>query len=523
MKTPRILFALLLGLALHLPVQAADLSIGLAADVSSLDPHYLNVAPNIAIASHFFDTLVTVDADSKLAPGLAESWKAINATTWEFKLRRGIKFSDGSELTTEDVVFSLNRPATLTNSPGPFTPFTKIISGKQAVDAHTLRLTTSQPYGPLPLDLSSIFIVSKKAAENASSEDFNSGKALVGSGPYTLLRFKRGESIEMARNALWWGYRDGRATQWDKVTFRLLPADGPRLAALLAGQVDAIEGAPAADLPRLKADARFHLEQRISWRTLFLQLDQYRDKSPFITDANGKALEKNPLKDARVRLALSKAIHRQALTERTLEGLGVPAANVVSPGILGHVAARKVEAYDPDGARQLLQEAGYADGFSLTLHGPNNRYINDDQILQTVAQFWSRIGVKTKVETMPLSVYFGRLRKADFSIGLLGWGSLAGDFALKNLVATPNAAEGWGAWNWGQYSNPKVDQLLHESLASVDDGKRRKLAEQTATAALGDTALIPLHHQIATWAMKKGLRATPRLDEFTFAWQFRPE
>lgn len=498
---------------------ATELTLGLAADVSSLDPHYLNVAPNIVAASHFFDTLVQVDADGKLVPGLAETWKNINPTTWEFRLRKDARFSDSTPLTAEDVVFSLDRPATLSNSPGPFTSFTRMIKSKQVIDTHTLRLVTDQPYGPLPLDLASIFIVSKKASVGASSEDFNSGKALLGSGPYTLIKFRRGDSIEMVRNDLWWGPKSA----WDKLTLRLLPADAPRLAALLAGQVDAIEGVPAADLPRLKGDARFRIEQRVSWRTLFLQFDQFRDASPFVTDAADKPLARNPLKDPRVRLALSKAINRQALTERTLEGLGIPAANIVAPGILGHNAQLKPEAYDPEGARRLLKEAGYPDGFGLTLHGPNNRYINDDQILQTLAQFFTRIGVKTKVETLPLSVYFGRLRNGEFSAGLLGWGSLAGDFALRNLVATPDNAGGWGTWNWGRYSNPKVDELLHRSLASVQDAQRRSLAEQAAGIALGDNALLPLHHQISTWAMKKNLRFTPRVDEFTFGWQFKPE
>ncbi|HEY6897294.1 MAG TPA: ABC transporter substrate-binding protein [Rhodocyclaceae bacterium] len=512
-----LLCAALLALV-AMPVRATDLSIGLAADVSSLDPHYLNTAPNIAVASHVFDTLVQVDADGKLIPGLALSWKAVNATTWEFKLRPGVKFSDGSALTLEDVLFSLERPTSIVNSPGPFTPFTKIIASKQMVDAQTLRLTTREPYGALPLDLASIFIVSKKAAANATQEDFNSGRALLGSGPYKLLRFARGERIELARNEHWWGGKSA----WDKVTLRILPADAARLAALLAGQVDAIEAPPAADLPRLKNDARFRLEQRPSWRTLFITLDQARDISPFVTDAKGQALTRNPLKDARVRLALSQAIDRKALCERTLDGLGVPAANLVAPGILGHVDALKPAPYDPEGAKKLLREAGWPEGFGLTLHGPNNRYINDNQTLQTVAQFWSRIGVKTRVETLPLSVYFGRLRKTDFSAGLLGWGSLAGDMTLKNLAATPDADKGWGAWNWGGYRNAKADAAMHEALAATDEAKRRRLAAEGAALALHDTALIPLHHQVVSWAMKKGLSYPARIDEFTFAWQFRP-
>lgn len=501
-----------------LPTQAAQLSIGLAADVSSLDPHYLNAAPNIAVASHFFDTLVAVDKDGQLVPGLAQSWQAINSTTWEFKLRPGVKFHDGSLLTAEDVVFSLERPASLSQSPGPFTGFTKAITGKKVVDAHTLRLTTAQPYGPLPLDLASIFIVSKKAAAKATTEDFNSGKALVGTGPFRLVKFRRGEAVDMARFDSYWGEKPA----WDTVTLRILPADSARLAALLAGQVDMIEGVPGADVARLKNDNRFRLEQRVSWRTLFLQLDLFRDRSPFVTDNAGKPLEKNPLKDLRVRQALSRAINREALVARTLDGLAVPASRLVAPGVPGHGQKPAPEPYDPEGAKRLLKEAGYPEGFALTLHGPNNRYLNDDQILQTLAQFFSRIGVKTKVETLPLAAYFGRLRNAEFSAGLLGWGSLSGDFALRTLLGTPNADTGWGAWNWGRFSDAKVDEDIRAALASTDPARRARFAEAAMDKAMAQLPVIPLHHQVATWALRSGLTYPARMDEFTFAAQVRP-
>lgn len=512
-------FLLLALLFVCATARAADLSIGLAADVSSLDPHYLNVASNNAIASHFFDTLVEVDADGRLIPGLAESWKAINPTTWEFRLRKGVKFSDGSDLTMDDVLFSLDRPATIANSPGPFTSFTKPIKSKRVVDAHTLQIVTMQPYGPLPLNLASVFIMSKRAAAKAPNEDFNAGRAIVGTGPYRLVAFRRGESIEMARN----NYYFGQKPAWDKVTFRIQTNDATRLAALLAGQIDAIEAVPAADLKRLKGDARFRLEQRVSWRTLFLQLDQGRNVTPDISDRNGKPLARNPLQDKRVRRAMALAINRNALVERTLDGLGIPAADLVSPGIFGHADTLRAAAYDPAAARRLLAEAGYADGFDLVLHGPNNRYINDDQILQTIAQFFTRVGIRSRVETLPLAIYFGKLRSGAYSVGLLGWGSLASDLALRNIVSTPDASTGAGTWNWSGYSNRDVDATIDKALAETDQDQRARLDADAATQAMNDVAIIPLHHQIVSWAMKKDLRYTPRVDEFTFAHQFRPE
>ena len=500
-------------------VEAADLKLGLSADVNSLDPHFFNSGPNNAMASHLFDALVSVDSDGRIAPGLALTWKAINPTTWEFKLRHGVKFHDGSEMTAEDVVFSLERPGLVRNSPGPYTSFTKQITGKQIVDPYTLRLKTATPYGPLPLDMSSIFIISKKAAAQASTEDFNSGKAAIGTGPYKFVQFKRGESVQVARNDAYWGEKSA----WDKVTFRMITTGAARMAALLSGDVDAIESIPPADLGKLKSNAKFKLEQKVSWRTLFWHLDHQTRVSPFITDKAGKALPNNPLKDIRVRKAIAMAINRKALTERILEGQAVPASNLVAPGVFGYNEALKVETYDPEAAKKLLAEAGYPNGFAITLHGPNNRYINDEQIVQTVAQFLSKIGIQAKVETQPLAAYFPKASKAEYSMALLGWGSLSGDFALRTLLGSVNSDTGWGSWNWGKYSNRAMDEQVELSLASVEADKREAFAKKAAALALQDYAVIPLHHQYASWAMRKGLHYKARTDEFTFAHQFRPE
>jgi peptide/nickel transport system substrate-binding protein len=501
---------------------AAELRIGLAADVTSLDPQFLNVAPNNNAAWQIFDALVHVDANARLVPGLAVSWRPINPTTWEFKLRKGVKFHDGSDFTAADVVFSLDRPATLAASPGPFTGFVKAIVAKKIIDPWTIQLKTAAPYAMLPYDLDSIFIVSKKAASGASTADFDSGKAAIGTGPYKLVRFARGNRIELARNDSYWGGQNGKLAPWNKVTLRILPEDTARIAALLAGDVDAIENIPTADLTRLKANPNFRLEQKVSWRTMFLHMDQYRDHPPHVSDKSGKPLAQNPFKDARVRLAISKAINRKAIVERVMEGNAIAAGNLVSPPVFGYVAALKPEIYDPQAAKQLLAEAGYPNGFALTLDAPNDRYVNDEQLAQALAQMLARVGIQTKVETMPSSVYFAKARAGEFSFALLGWGSFSGDLALRALLATPDANNGYGAWNWGHYSNPKVDALLKQDFATLDDNKREALARAAATLALKDVPVILLYHQLASWAMKKDITYTPRTDEYTFARDFRP-
>jgi len=506
--------------ALALTVSAsigAELNIGLSADVTTFDPHFVAAQPNLTAQKHVFDTLVYVDERGRPVPGLA-TWTTPDPVTWEFTLRKGVKFHDGSELTTEDVLFSLERPFNIKGSPGGYATYVRPIVAKEIVDRYTIRLKTAAPYGGVAQDLSEVQIVSKRAAHNATGEDFDSGRAAIGTGPYKLVRFVRGSRVELVRHDEYWGGK----RPWDKVTLHILPSDPVRTAALLSGQLDAIEHVPTADLARLKRTPGLRLEQAVSWRTIFLHVDQYRDHPPGVSGKDGKPLARNPFKDLRVRRALSKSINRKAITDRVMEGLALPAANVVSPSVFGHDPAVKPEPYDPAGARKLLADAGYPNGFRVTIATPNNRYINDEQVAQTVAQMFSRAGIETRVDAMPLSAYFGKARKRDFGIALLGWGSLAADLALRSLSGTTDAQKGYGAWNWSGYSNPELDALIERSLGTVDAKQREVLARRASALAAREVAFIPLHYQIVTWAMKDKLSYLARTDEFTFAHHFKP-
>ena len=507
---------LLAATALCLPAaHAADLRIGVAADVTSMDPHFLNVQPNVNISWQVFDALTHVDENARLIPGLAVSWKALNPTTWEFRLRRGVRFHDGSELTAEDVAFSIDRTQAVTN--GQMRTFTQRIVAKEIPDPYTIRLKTSTPYAMVPYDLNSVFIVSKKSAGSARSEDFDSGKGMVGTGPFRFVRFARGDRVELARNDAYWG----GAAAWDKVTFRVVPTDPARLAGLLSGDLDLIEQVPTADLARVRGDARLAIAQKVSWRTIFFHLDQ-RENVRGIADKAGKPLARNPFRDPRVRRALSLAIDRKAIAERLMDGAALPASNLVSPPVLGYAADLKPDAHDPDAAKRLLAEAGYPDGFAVTLSAPNNRYVNDEQIAQAVAQMLARVGVRVRVQAMPINVYLPRGAKGEFAFAMLGWGSFSGDLALRSLVATPDPKKGFGAFNWSGYSNARVDALLERAFATVDEKARETLAQDAMRTAMRDYAVIPLHHQITTWAMKKSLAYAPRTDDFTFAHHVRP-
>lgn len=500
---------------------AADLVIGLSADVTSIDPHVLNAAPNNNIAEHIFGTLVNRDPRQRMEPGLAESWRAVDDTTWEFRLRKGLKLHDGSEFTADDVAFTVGRPATLSGVPGGFAVFTRMIRETIVVDPYTIRFRTAKPYPNLPIDMALLPMLAKKAAQSATSADFDSGKAAIGAGPYKLVRFAKGDRVELARHDGYWGTKPA----WDRVTFRLLTSDASRVAALLAGDVQMIEVIPPQDYARIKAQKDLSVFTTSSNRMIFFHLDSDRDKSPFVFDKSGKPLEKNPFRDVRVRRAFSKAINRQAIVERVMDGLAIPAGQFVPDGFFGYSTGLKPEPYDPDGAKKLLAEAGYADGFAVTLHGPNNRYVNDEQVVQAVAQMLARIGIAARVETLPFSVYTTRARKFEFSAALLGWGVSTGEgsYPLVSLVATFNAEKGLGPWNWSRYSNPRMDGVLDQALETMDNASREKLLQEAAEIALRDQAVVPLHYQVNTWAARRGYSYTARTDERTYAFDVKKQ
>ncbi|MDQ6619898.1 MAG: ABC transporter substrate-binding protein [Pseudomonadota bacterium] len=498
---------------------AADLVVGLGTDVTAIDPHYHNVTPNNNVAAHIFGYLVQRNEKSQLEPGLATEWRNVDPLTWEFKLRRGVKFHDGSDFTAADVVASIERVPTVPNSPSPFTAFTRQIREMVVVDPYTIRLRTNSPYPLMPSDMTQVVIISKAAAK-ASTEDFNSGKAAIGTGAYKLVRFAKGDRIELARNDTYWGGR----TPWDKVTLRLLPQDATRVAALLAGDVQVIENVPTPDVARLRGDARLKVFRTVADRLIYLHVDSDRDVSPFVTDKQGKPLATNPLKDPRVRRAISKAINRDAMVQKVMEGEAIASGQLVPSFLFGASKNLAVERFDPPGAIKLLAEAGYPAGFGITIHAPNNRYVNDAKIAQAVAQMLSRVGIDTKVVTMPSATYFTQATDLKFSLMLLGWSTGTGEASssLKALLMTYSRDKGYGTANRGRYSNPKVDALTEDALATVDDAKREAMLQRATELAINDVGIIPLHFQVNLWATRDGITYVPRTDENTLAWKMRP-
>ncbi|MBP0465438.1 ABC transporter substrate-binding protein [Roseomonas sp. PWR1] len=501
--------------------QDAALTIGVGAPVTSIDPHFFNASFNSAVASHIFDRLTERTPDARLVPGLAESWRAVSDTVWEFRLRDGMRWHDGRPFTADDVAFTIERAPRVPNSPGGFGVYLRAITRTEVVDARTIRLHSARPHPIMPSDLAFIPIIARHAATGATTEDFNSGRAAIGTGPYRFVSFRAGDRIELARNDAYWG----GAQPWARVHYRMITNDSARLAAVLAGDVDVIDQVPSADIARVRREGRVTLAETLGARLIFLAPDFSRREAPaFITDAEGRPLAQNPLLDLRVRQALSAAIDRAALAERVMEGTARAAGQWLPAGPPGHNPEVPPPLYDPDAARRLLFEAGYPQGFRITLHTPNDRYPNDARTAQAVAQMWTRVGVRTDVAPVPWASFPGRAARQEFAMHLIGWGSSAGDpiGALMNVVGSFDRSRSLGAVNHHRYANPALDAHVERALATMDDAARNALLREAVRMAADDVAVIPLYNLVNAWAARRGLTVAPRLDERTLAMDVRP-
>ncbi len=499
------------------PLLAQDLRIGMAAISKTVDPHFYNVLYEKALMLHLYDRLIEQTPDTRLAPGLATSWRAISDTQWEFKLRPGVVWQDGAAFSADDVVFTYGRVQNVPNSTGGFGSYVSAVTAIDIIDPGTLRLTTRGPAPNLPNDLANVAIVSRHAGAEATTEDYNTGRAAIGTGPYRLVSHSRGEAMELARNPAWWGPKPAYA----RVFLRAIPQAGARSAALLSGDVDLIDFPAVADLPRLRQNATTRVVDADGTRTLFLAPDLSRTGAvPFITDEAGRPLPVNPLQDLRVRQALSLATNRAGLAERVLDNTVRPTGQFLNPGMYSHVTDIGVPAFDPAAAKRLLAEAGYPNGFRITLHAEASK----SEIVQAIAQMWTRAGVRTTVETVPPSSYIARASRQDFAVSLHSWASNSGESGngLFKVFGTVGATPGRGSANFGRYSSKVLDAEIDRALATIDDNAREKLLRQAVQTAFSDVGVIPLYQEINTWASTSKVMYEPRADGRTVAMSAKP-
>jgi peptide/nickel transport system substrate-binding protein len=462
---------------------------------------------------NLFDQLVRQDAHQALIPGLATAWTVINDDTWEFQLRPGVTFSDGTPFGPADVIASVRHVAGITNSPSSFKPYIAGIKDIEVVGPDRIRIVTNGPRPLLPNDLSRIAIISHSMAD-APSSAFDAGQA-IGTGPFRLLDWTPGASIDLAPNPHYWGGAPG----WQHVRIRFMADDGTRVAALLAGDVDVIDAVPPELVATLQAKHGMQTVGMPGNRMIYLHIDSARDVSPDVRDTADRPMMHNPLRDARVRQAMSEAIDRATLVARIMSGQGVPAGQYVPEGYPGYDPRIPIPKYEPKDARWLLAAAGYPDGFSLTVHGPTDRYTNAGALLQAIAQEFSRIGIITQVNLQPGAVYFSRASKLEFSVIMGGAAVETGEASsvLYPLMATYNPVTGAGTGNRGRWSDPRFDALLDEALHTLDTNKRNALLQQAARIASKDVAIIPVLWLDNIWGLRSGFTYAPRSDGYTLA------
>jgi peptide/nickel transport system substrate-binding protein len=500
---------------------AAPVRIALATETSSLDPMFHNVTPNNNLSRQIFDTLVTTDTQLRLRPGLALSWAPLGDEGWEFKLRPNVRFHDGTPFTAEDVAFSVKRVGEVPNSPSSFAMYLTGVGRAQVVDPLTVRLLTDGPAPLVPFNLPFVYIVSRRVAEGRTTDDFNSGAAVIGTGAYRFGEWVRGDRIVLNANQEYWGGVPACA----KVVLRPVSNGAARVAALLSGDAELIEGVPGADLARVRSDRRVQLAATEVAVTVYMHLDGVRDKSPGITTAAGAPMDRNPLKDLRVRRAMTLAINREALTERLLDGQAKPAGQFMAEGAPGASRNLPPPAFRPDEARKLLSEAGYPDGFGIVLAASNDRYPRDAEVAQALAQMLGRVGIKVTVEVMPSNILFTRGSRREFSLLMAGWVSATGEptSALNALLATYDPASGRGTSNRGRYSNMEFDRLLKEAGRTIDEGRRNDLLARAAETGIGDVGVIPLYSLVRSWGVRRGWSYSPRRDDLTLVTGLKPE
>ena len=487
------------------PGHAASLRWAAQNDILTMDPHSQNHATTHSILQHTYEGLTRYTRDYKIEPCLALSWKQISDTHWRFSLRKGVKFHDGSPLTADDVVFSFGR---IKQPQGTNQVYVTGVKEVKKIDDYTVDFLLE---GPTPILLRNIVdfrIMSKAWSEKnnsqnvqdyAKKQELYASRNTNGTGPYLIKAWEPDKRIVFAVNQDWWDKPDGNVTD---VVYTPIKSDQTRISALLSGEVDLVTDLPTQDVERLRKTPNLKVLDGIEVRTIFIGLDQHNDELKY-SSVKGK----NPFKDLRVRKALNMAVDREAIRKVTMGGLSVPAGIMVAPGVHGYTKQLDaVTKYDIAGAKKLLAEAGYPDGFELTLDCPNNRYVNDEKVCQALVAMWAKAGIRARLNSMPFANYIPKILNFDTSAYMLGWGVATFDalYSLQSLVRTKTTGAD-GSFNLGRISDPKLDNTIDAIKIATDPAARDALLKEGLEKTRDMAYYVPLHHQLRPWAMKKNV------------------
>ncbi|MCV6611361.1 MAG: ABC transporter substrate-binding protein [Amphritea sp.] len=505
-RTATILAGAVLGLS-AMTLQAETLKMAYDSDPISLDPHEQLSGGMLQLSHMTFDPLVRWDRDMGFEPRLAEKWERVDDLTMRFHLRKGVKFHSGNEMTTKDVEFTFNRLKTSPDYKGIFAAF----SGLNVIDEYTFDLVTEKPY---PLIINNATYIFPMDSQFYSGEDENgnpkdmlvkfgdsfASQNISGTGPYKVTYREQGIRLEFDRNADYWD-KESKGNV-DKIVYTPIKEAPTRVAALLSGDVDFIMPVPPADLKRIDSTDKVDLVTMPGTRIITFQMNQNRVEA---------------FKDVRVRQAIVHAINQEGIAKKIMRGFATPAAQMSPEGYLGYNAALKPR-YDLKKAKQLMADAGYADGFAITMMAPNNRYVNDAKIAQAVAGMLAKINITVDLKTMPKAQYWPTFDERAADIMMIGWHADTEDSNnfFEFLSACPDTTTGLGQYNSGNYCNPEADKLMAQANVETDPAKRAEMMQQIEQILYDDAAFIPLHWQNLAWGARKGVDIAPVVNKMNF-------
>jgi peptide/nickel transport system substrate-binding protein len=519
------LFAFAMALATS-GANAATFRFAFQGDLKSLDPYSLNETFTHGLLGNVYEGLTKRGPRLEIIPGLAERWEILEPTRWRFHLRNGVRFHNGELFTADDVVFSAERVRARGSDIKTRLPIdAKVVK----VDDHTVDFVLSSPNPILHYEWDTWYIMPKSWAEahNATMPQPATGQQMSfaavnanGTGPFSIVEHQVGVRTVFRPYINWW---DTPQHNFDEVVFTPIANDATRVAALLSGNVDWIDPVPLQDIQRVNANPATQVLSGPELRTIFLGFDQTRDE---LRRSNVKG--RNPFKDIRVRKAFYQAIDVDAITSRIMRGLAVPSSLLISPLLFSRASEFRRWPYDPEGAKRLLAEASYPDGFEVEMDCPNDRYVNDEAICQAVAAMLARLGIKINLNIQPKARYFAKVVASggyDTSFYLLGWtpNSLESWNVLANIVGCRNDNSASGQYNLGGYCSQRVEDLAKRILVELDAGKRDELIAEAFRIIHDDVSHIPLHQQALVWGVSKKVKVVQRADNQILFYWFRKE
>lgn len=482
-------------------------------DPQTMDPHAVNAAPVLGFLNNVYEGLVRRNKNMKIEAALAESWEPLGDAGWRFHLRKDVTFHDGSAFSAEDVLFSYQRASSEeADVRSWFAPVSEVV----VQDEYTIDFMTNAPNPLFPDSIANFMMMDKdwtekndasrpsKDAENFATRNTN------GTGAFMLASRDPGVRTTLKPFGGWWDELESNITE---AVFTPIGESSTGMAALLSGEIDFIEPIPLQDVPRLKQTAGFSVHEGVEARVLMFGFPHDSEALKYSDETS----DKNPFLDAKVRQAVYQAIDVDALTQRIMRGTAEPVSQLISKEMNGFSTALADRLpFDVEKSKALLAEAGYPDGFSFGLMCPNDRYINDEAICRAAASMLAKVGIDAKLNSMPVRAYWPELRADNFDMYLLGWspGTFDAEHPFRFLASTPNKEKKLGSWNFGGYSNARVDELLPMIQTEIDPGKRQAMVDETNKILQDEVAYVPMYVQPLIWATKDNVKLTQRTDNF---------